>query len=313
MGNSRRDFLKSITYLSVGAAMVPGVAKSFGGYRKEGDLFFDISLAEWSLNKSIFNGKISHLDFPVKARKEFDIGAVEYVNQFFKDKAGDKKYLDEMKKRCDDHGVKQLLIMVDGEGDLATPDKKERTTALENHFKWVEAARYLGCHSIRVNLYGKGSPEDMKSASIDSLARLSEFSADHDINILVENHGGQSSDASWLSGIMRQVDRNNCGTLPDFGNFCLKSEGDVCIKRYDRYKGVREMMPYAGGVSAKSYAFDDNGDETTIDFRKMLNIVKEAGFRGHIGIEYEGSELSEEEGILATKELLLNIGKELRS
>lgn len=271
---------------------------------KEG-LFFKISLAEWSLHRLLFNGDINHLDFPVLAKNEFDISAVEYVSQFFQDKASDKSYLNEMNRRCEDHGVKQLLIMVDSEGELAVNDNSKRTQAVENHYQWVEAAAYLGCHSIRVNIYGNGSAKDQKLASIDSLGTLSEFAEDFGINILVENHGGYSSNGQWISDIMRQVNRDNCGTLPDFGNFCIaREEGGACAEEYDRYKGVKELMPFAKGVSAKSYAFDDAGKETTIDYSKMLAIVRNSGYNAHIGIEYEGSQLSEFDGIRATKKLL---------
>lgn len=315
MGNNRREFLKQFGYFSAGTLFIPGFAKAFG-LRKNDDLFFDISLAQWSLHKSIYDGKVEHLDFPAVAKNEFGVNAVEYVNQFFADKAKDKSYLDEMNKRCNDLGVKQLLIMVDREGGLAVMDDAKRTEALENHYKWVEAANHLGCHSIRVNAFGEGTREQTKRAAIDGLGRLAEFAKDYNINVIVENHGGYSSDGKWLLGVMKQVDMDNCGTLPDFGNFCIEREGENawegdCIEKYDMYKGVRELMPYAKGVSAKSYDFDKEGYETTIDFAKMLKIIKKAGFTGHVGIEYEGSELSEYEGIMATKKLLMRVGKEL--
>lgn len=315
MKNSRREFIKKMGYLSAGAIFVPRMARAFGGKQTD-ELFFDISLAQWSLHKALFGGELTHLEFPAMAKKEFGIEAVEYVNQFFGDKAGDKTYLDEMNSRCNDLGVKQLLIMVDGEGGLAVSDDSDRKEAVENHYKWVEAANYLGCHSIRVNAFGEGSKEETKNAAVASLGRLAEFAKDYDVNVIVENHGGYSSDAQWLAGVMEQVGMENCGTLPDFGNFCIKRDGGdpwegECVQEYDKYKGVREMMPYAKGVSAKSYDFDEEGNETTIDFYKMLKIVKDAGFSGHIGIEYEGSELSEAEGIMATKELLTKVGKEL--
>ncbi|SHF84781.1 Sugar phosphate isomerase/epimerase [Fodinibius roseus] len=275
------------------------------------DLFFDISLAQWSLHNAIFDGEMDHLDFPATTRNEFGITAVEYVNQFFMDKAEDTDYLDEMNSRCDDLGVNQILIMVDGEGPLAAIDDGKRREAVENHYKWVEAAEYLGCHSIRVNTRGDGTKEEQKKTAVDGLGSLATFAEDYDINVIVENHGGYSSDGKWLADVMEQVDMENCGTLPDFGNFCLKSEDGACVEEYDYYTGVEEMMPYARGVSAKSHDFNEEGEETNIDYRKMLKIVKDAGYTGHIGIEYEGSELSEIEGIKATKELLVDVGKEL--
>lgn len=276
------------------------------------ELFFDISLAEWSLHNRLNEDAMTNMEFAEVAKNEFGIHAIEYVNTFFKDKAEDKSYLDELNSRCADLGVKQLLIMIDGEGELAVNSDSERTVAVENHYKWIEAANHLGCHSIRVNLNGDGTAEEMKTASVDSLGRLSEFATDYDVNVIVENHGGYSSNAEWLADIIQQVDSENCGTLPDFGNFCLREDDDnVCVEEYDRYNGIRELMPYAKGVSAKSYAFDEDGNETTIDFERMLTIVKDAGFQGYIGVEYEGSELSEAEGIMATKELLMKVGKQI--
>lgn len=307
----RKKFLQ-LSGLAAFSASVPGLVTACNSNANpSNELFFDISLAQWSLHQSLFDGKIDNLDFPATAKNEFGINAVEYVNQFFKDKAEDTDYLDELNSRCDDLGVDQVLIMIDGEGGLAISDEEERLQAVENHYKWVEAAQYLGCHSIRVNAYGNSTPEEQKNAAVDSLGRLATFAKDYDINVIVENHGGYSSNGEWLADVMQQVDMENCGTLPDFGNFCIDQEDGACVEEYDRYKGTEELMPFAHGVSAKTYAFNEEGEETTIDYRKMLKIVKDAGFNSYIGIEYEGSELSEFEGIKASKELLLTIGKEL--
>lgn len=305
MENNRREFLKQIGYLSAGALFIPGFAKAVNPAKTK-ELFFDISLAQWSLHKALFAGELTNLDFPATAKNEFGIKAIEYVNQFFKDKAKDKSYLNKLNSRCNDLGVKQLLIMIDGEGPLAAADNKKRTEAIENHYKWVEAANHLGCHSIRVNLNGGRDASEMQKASVDSLGRLAEFAKDFNVNIIVENHGGYSSNAEWLVNVIKNTGMGNCGTLPDFGNFTI-SKGNT----YDRYKGTRQLMPYAKGVSAKSYTFNDKGYETTIDYPRMLKIVKDAGFTGHIGIEYEGDELSEHEGIKATKKLLEKVGTEL--
>lgn len=280
------------------------------------ELFFKISLAQWSLNKALFAKEMDNLDFAKVAKTQFGIDGIEYVNQFFKDHVKDNKYLNEMKKRADDHGVKSLIIMVDGEGGLAEPNDKERNKAVENHYKWVDAAKYLGCHSIRVNSFGKGSSEDVQKASIDGLGKLSEYARPLGMNVIVENHGGYSSDGKWLSDVMRSVHQPNCGTLPDFGNFCLERVGGVqwgakCIKDYDKYKGVEELMPFAKAVSAKSYAFDAEGNETTIDFMRMLKIVKSFNYTGYVGVEYEGKKLSEHDGIMATKKLLEKVGRQL--
>jgi len=294
----RRSFLKYAGAGLLGLAIKPSVVLPRLGRKK---LFFDISLAEWSLHRTIFGGKLDNLDFPETAAKKFGIHAVEYVNQFFKDKAKDNVYLRELLMRSKDNGVKNVLIMVDGEGPLGSTDAKERNQAVENHYKWVEAAKFLGCHAIRVNAAGKGTPEAVKTAAIEGLGKLSEFAATYQINVIVENHGGISSHGDWLSAVLRGVGRSNCGSLPDFGNFY----------EYDRYRGVEDLMPFAKGVSAKANVFDDQGNESNIDYFRMLQIVKKAGYRGYIGIEYEGDQLSEEEGILATKRLLERVGAEL--
>ena len=260
---------------------------------------FKISLAEWSLHRSIWNKKIDHLDFAELSTKTFGIDAIEYVNTFFFNKAKNINYLKDMKNRADVNGVKSLLIMCDNEGDLGDPNEQKRNKSIENHFKWVEAAKFLGCHSIRVNARSKGSYDEQIKLAVDGLQRLTEFSSKLGINILVENHGGLSSDGLWLSSVMKKVNHEMCGTLPDFGNFKIDED-----REYDRYKGIKELMPFAKAVSAKSHAFDKNGDEIFSDYSKILKIVNTAGYNGYIGIEYEGSELDEIDGIKATKNLL---------
>ena len=263
------------------------------------ELIFEISLAEWSLHKALYAGELDNLDFPKTARVDYGLDAIEYVNSFFKDKAEDRGYLKELKSRADDHGVSSLLIMCDGEGAIGDPDDAARTTAVENHYRWVEAAKYLGCHSIRVNAQSDGSPAEQRQLAADGLRRLTEFAAARDINVIVENHGGLSSNGEWLSSVIEAVDSPRCGTLPDFGNFHLHDN-----QWYDRYVGIAELMPFAKAVSAKSQDFDENGAERHTDYARMLRIVLDAGYRGYIGIEYEGSELSEPDGIRATLALL---------
>ncbi|MGI9544366.1 MAG: sugar phosphate isomerase/epimerase family protein [Cyclobacteriaceae bacterium] len=334
MNQPRRTFIKRMASSTAGAGMItvfPSIITACSGKSEQSEeiavadsaetavdmpkeLFFKISLAEWSLHKTLFDGKLTNMEFPAKAKNDFGIDALEYVNQFFKDKAQDQAYLGELKQRTDDLGMTNVLIMIDGEGGLGGTDDAERMKAVENHYKWVEAAKFLGCHSIRVNAYGEGSAEDVMAAAVDGLGRLTEFGADHEIGVIVENHGGYSSNGKWLSEVMKQVNHSNCGTLPDFGNFCIERNPDNwsdCLEDYDRYLGTEELMPFAKGVSAKSNVFDETGNETLTDYRKMLAIVKDAGFRGHIGVEYEGTELSEDEGIRATKALLEKVGAEL--
>lgn len=305
--SSRREFLKQTTAFSAGLALTGWAGSAFAATSLNNPLF-EISLAEWSLHRALRGGKLDNLDFAKVTKEEFGINAVEYVNQFFKDKARDKKYLAEMNKRAADVGVKNLLIMIDGEGALGDPDPKKRTQAIKNHHQWVEAAKTLGCHSIRVNARSNGSYKEQQKLAADGLRRLTNFAAKYGINVLVENHGGLSSNGAWLAGVMKMVNLPGCGTLPDFGNFVLDRKTG---EEYDRYKGVKELMPYAKAVSAKTHEFDKDGNEIKTDYVKMMKIVLDAGYHGYVGIEYEGSKLDEYAGIKASKKLLLKVREEL--
>jgi sugar phosphate isomerase/epimerase len=278
---------------------------------KNDELFFKISLAQWSLHRALWDKKMDNLDFASKSRA-FGCEGLEYVNAFFKDKAKDAGYLKEMNNRADAEGQQNVLIMIDGEGELAHANTKSRLQAVENHHKWVDAAHILGCHAIRVNLAGGVDKEEAAKAAVDSLEQLSNYAKGSNINILVENHGGFSSDGEWMSQVFSNIKSKNCGTLPDFGNFCItKDKNRNCLEAYDRYEGMKELLPFAKAVSAKSYDFDANGNETTIDFMKVIKMVKDVGYTGFIGVEYEGKRLSEDEGIKATRDLLLKVGKKL--
>jgi sugar phosphate isomerase/epimerase len=299
----RRDFLKLAAGALAGAGTASLDAAPAVAARTP---LFTISLAQWSLHRALFGKQLDPLDFAKTAKLEYGIDGVEYVNQFFKDKAKDRAYLAELKKRARDYGVDSVLIMCDGEGALGDPDAAKRKQAVENHYKWVEAARFLGCHSIRVNAQSQGSYEEQIELAADGLRRLTEFGADHGINVIVENHGKLSSNGDWLTTVIKKVGHPRCGTLPDFGNFNL---GDG--KEYDRYRGVEQMMPFAKGVSAKTHDFTPNGAEAHTDYWKMLKLVLAAGYHGHVGIEYEGSVLSEPEGIRRSKALLEKVRAEL--
>ncbi len=296
---NRRNFIKRSATITGGLAL-----SGFGSTLLSGsdNLPFKISLAEWSLHRALHSKKIDHLDFISLTKTEFGLDAVEYVNSFFFDKAQDQKYLNEMKTRADDHDVKSLLIMCDNEGNLGDPDENKRNQAVENHYKWAEAAKFLGCHSIRVNARSEGSWDDQIELAADGLRRLNEFGDSIGINTIVENHGGLSSNGKWLSAVMERVDHSRVGTLPDFGNFRI--QGD---EWYDRYQGMKELMPYAKAVSAKSHEFDEKGNETGSDFYRIMNIVLDAGYKGYVGIEYEGSVHTEMEGIRLTNDLLKKI------
>jgi L-ribulose-5-phosphate 3-epimerase len=312
MGGSvdRRNFLR--TTAAAGAAMgIGSLPYSATAATEKSKPLFKISLAEWSFHRALQSGKMNNLDFPRVAKHDFDIDCVEYVNQFFMDKANDRAYLKDLKQRCENNGVTSGLIMCDNEGDLGDPNSAKRTKAVENHYKWVEAAKFLGCHSIRVNARSAGSPEEQHKLAVDGLRRLSEFGAKHDINVIVENHGGISSNGKWLAGVIKEVRDDglkNCGTLPDFGNFRVSDK-----EEYDKYQGVKELMPYAKGVSAKSHVFDKDGNEAQIDYFKIMKIVVDAGYHGYVGIEWEGEKPGEMEGVKLTKQLLERVRKKLAS
>lgn len=316
---NRRKFLITSSQAALVVGLV-GCGSTSENTEKDADmdaagtpLFFDISLAQWSLHRAFFDGKIDPLDFAATAKNEFNIGAIEYVSQFYKDHGTDKAYFQQLKQRADDNGVKSLIIMIDLEGNLGETNDALRQQAVENHYKWVEAAQILGCHSIRVNAFGEGTPEAVGEAATKGLSALSTFAQDYNINVLVENHGSYSSNADWMMKVMNDVNLPNCGMLPDFGNFCVAREGGhqwqgKCIEEYDRYKGVEMFMPKAMAVSAKTYNFDEAGNETLIDYQRMLQIVKDGGYKGYIGIEYEGQE-DQYEGIRKTMALLQRAGQ----
>ncbi|SMD08193.1 TIM barrel protein [Pedobacter africanus] len=301
---NRRDFIKDLGMLTAGAGLASLLPlESFSIGKKE---TFQISLAEWSLHNTLFAKKLNNLEFPLKAKKDFGIDIVEYVSVFFDGKEKDPAYLKELKNRTDSEGIQNHLIMVDREGNLGDLDSKARLTAVENHYKWVEAAKYLGCKTIRVNAAGKGTAEEVKAAAIDGLGRLTEYGKKHKINVIVENHGGYSSDGKWLSAVIKEVNSPFCGTLPDFGNFGLGNG-----KEYDKYLGVQEMMPFAKGVSAKAMKFNADGEESDIDYSRMFSIIRAAKWSGIVGIEYSGGSVElEDEGIRKTKALLEKVFKQ---
>ncbi len=312
---TRRKFLAQSALATATVAILPTttLAREF---RKSENQDLNISLAQWSLHRALEESKIQAVDFAQIAKNSYDISAVEYVNQFYMDKASNEKFWSEMKDRANDVGVKSLLIMVDNEGELGNPKDDERKTAVENHFKWIDAAKILGCHSIRVNAFGKGTEPELQAALIDGLGNLAEYGERQKINVLVENHGFHTSDGKFMVKVLQQVDNPFLGTLPDFGNWCLgkqwgSTENNDCENVYDRYEGVADFLPYAKGVSAKSYAFDSEGNETIIDYRKMLQLVKDSVFDGYIGIEFEGANMDEPEGIRATKSLIAKVWPEL--
>ena len=325
----RRSFILKSVFAGLGLSTVGAYA--YNNLNFEGKLltngiikepFFKLSLAQWSLNRAIREGSMNPYNFADKAN-ELGFEGLEYVNQLYKDVTESKnqgtalkKFINLNNEKAAQNGLKNLLIMIDDEGDLTARSSSERKKGVENHYKWVETAAAMGCHSIRVNLFGVNDPKVWVENSKESLLSLGIYASKYNINVIVENHGYLSSDAGLLMQVLNDVNLSNCGTLPDFGNFCLEKTGGErwganCIREYDRYQGVKELMPLAFAVSAKAHEFDAQGNETKTDYKRMLQIVKKAGFKGFIGVEYEGQELSEEAGILATKNLLIKAAKEL--
>jgi len=292
---TRRDFLRTA---SIASAAIATADISFARYAPDKGRFA-ISLAEWSLHRTLRAGALTNLDFARVAKQDYNVTGLEYVNQFFKDKAKDTAYLADLKSRAEGFGLKNVLIMIDGEGMLGAADEAVRAKAVENHKPWIDAAKFLGCHAIRVNAASQGEYAEQQKLAADGLRRVGEYGATQGIHVIVENHGGLSSNGEWLSGVMKMVGMPGVGTLPDFGNFRVSRDVE-----YDRYKGVSELMPWAKGVSAKTHDFDPQGNETHTDYKKMLDIVIASKYRGFIGIEYEGNTLGEPEGIKATRTLL---------
>ncbi len=315
--STRRSFLEKTALGTLALTSTPilsQMAKSVlpRSYKPE----LKISLAQWSMHRALEKGEVKAVEFAQIAKNSYGIGAIEYVNQFYMDTATSTKFWSEMKSRAENEGVKSQLIMIDNEGDLGGPNAADRKTTVENHYKWIHAAKILGCHSIRVNAFGKGTKGELHAALVDGLGSLAEYGEKENMNVLVENHGLHTSDGKFMVGILKEVNNPFLGTLPDFGNWCLNTEwgstqNNKCTDLYDRYEGVLDFLPFAKGVSAKSYAFDSEGNETIINYKRMLKLVKDSGFEGYIGIEFEGENMEEPAGIRATKTLIERVWKEL--
>lgn len=291
---NRRDIFRSLPF-----AFLPALSRSAAA--QTGAPKFKISLAEWSLHKAIGSRLMTNLEFPRIAREQFGIEGLEFVNALWASPTQD--YVRQLKQRMNSTGTKGVLIMCDGEGPMGHSEKVQRMRAAENHFKWVDIAAELGCHSIRCNMQGNTKPKGLEDAGqfleycAESFTHLANYAKPRNINIIIENHGGISSLPDVLVRLMKMVNLPNFGVLPDFGNFY----------EVDRYEGVQKMMPYAKGVSFKCYDFNGEGKETKVDMDRMMKIVYDAGYRGYVGIEYEGERLTEFEGIQAAKRYLDNL------
>ena len=314
----RKEFIKLASTSALGISSL-----GYMSLQKPKELFFKLSLAQWSLHKNIKYGDMDPYEF-AQVAKSFNFSGIEYVTALYdnvmKVRDGDMSkaitfWARKNKKLAEINDIKNVLIMIDEIEGLAEENKSRRLKAVDNHKMWIDAAEIMGCESVRLNLYGSSNADKWKDLSIKSLSELGSYAKNSGVNVIVENHGRISSDIPKLMDVIYGVNMDNVGTLPDFGNFCMADEGygsvfdGSCETVYDFYKGVEEMMPKAFAVSAKSNDFDENGDEKTIDYMRMMKIVKSFGYTGYVGVEYEGNRLSEEEGIKATRDLLTKIGQ----
>jgi len=312
----RKEFIKLASTSALGISSLGYIS-----CQTPKELFFKLSLAQWSLHKAIQSGQMYPYLFAKKS-SELGFTGLEYVNALYDDvmKSEDKsstikEFILKNNQLANENGVENVLIMIDDEGDLADENEDMRQIAIDNHKLWIDTAAAMNCSSIRLNLYGSKDIDTWKNLSIDSLSKLGEYAKGTGINVIVENHGRITSNIPELMSVIYGTNMDNVGTLPDFGNFCMADEGygsvfdGSCETMYDFYQGVEEMMPKAFAVSAKSNDFDENGDEKTIDYMRMMKIVKSFGYTGYVGVEYEGERLSEEEGIKATRDLLIKIGQ----
>ena len=295
---SRRQFLGTLSATCAGL-LLPGAST----LATEANPWFKISLAQWSLHRAFRSGAANPVNFANLAKTLFAVEGIEYVNQFYVDSYS-QTLTRNLRSQADSEGVESLLMMIDGEGALGAASPAERKQTAARHHRWAQMAKELGCHSIRVNAQSSGNYTEQMQRAADGLRQLAEYCDDLNLNVLVENHGGLSSNGQWLAGVMQLTDHPRIGTLPDFGNFVIDRDSG---ESYDRYRGVQELMPWARAVSAKSYDFDDRGEAVETDFHRMMEIVRKAGYRGWVGIEYEGNRLSEIEGIRKTLALLRRI------
>ena len=327
MINSRRKFLKNTFSVFSTTLLAPNLfAKKIDKSK------MDIGLQMYSFAPLIMQGKFDLLGFPDLVKNTYGINGAEYWSIPFMGRENDKDFLNDLKRRSDDIGVDNLIILVDdidiktmqSGPSLASSNKNDRDTAIDYHKKWVDVAKNIGCHSIRINLRSEEeNDQKILENSSESISKLIEFSKQDNISIVIENHGGITGDADWLVSLMKNVDSKHLGTLPDFGtyNFCIKrgnlnfqSLSENCEDQYDKYLGVKKLMPYAKGVSAKSHEFDKDGEELSTNYSRMIKIISESNYKGYITIEYEGAMkgmfggegtyLNPHEGILATKKLI---------
>jgi len=294
---SRRELVKQFA-IGAGVLALPQFLQAKGTLESNG---LTLAVQQYSFNRQLRDGTFDILDFPKTVVDGTGITALEYFNGHILDKVRDTRFFRELKKRSNDVGATCTMMLCRSDIALDSPDSSTRYNAVEGYIPWMEAVRLLGGNAIRVDCRSDGDFEEQKKYAIDGLRQLCDVAAPFGMNILVENHGGFSSNGKWLADVMSKVEKRNCGTLPDFQNF----------HGYDPYVGVEELMPYAKIVCAKSKEFDSDGNETNVDYRRMMKIVLDSGFKGSIGIEFEGHGMDPVKGILATKRLIERMVGEL--
>ena len=289
---TRREFIGSTiaagALAGAGNMSLPGKAAAADRPTKD-----DISLAAWSLVREFREGKWKNLDLPRICREDFGINGLEFVNSFFE--LPTERYLNQLKKNAAEHGVTLVLIMVDGEGNMSAMEKKERMQAALNHRKWVDIAASLGCHAIRCNVGGpsKDYDQDTMKRAADSFGNLVEYASQYPLNVILENHGGASSNPDMMIGLMKAINSPNFGTLPDFGN----------IYEFDRYESIRKLVAYAKGISVKT-KFKPNGTHPDYDLEKLLKICMEEGYHGFYGIEQESPDANSWQAVRWSKAVI---------
>ena len=330
MNQNRRKFITNIFKSTAAISLSSSLLNNslFANYLSKK---LKISLQCFSFASEFYKGKFDLSNFSKIVRETYNLDGAEFWSIPFMGKEKNSIFLNELRQKSNDYGIKNTIILVDlldmqtmKQGNsLASIDKKERNQAVEDHKPWIDAAKSIGCDSIRINLWSDASKQDVTKVSLESISKLLEYSSDKNISIVIENHGGYTGDAKWLVNLIKKINNKNLGTLPDFGtlNFCIKRDlsdteifSSKCLNQYDKYLGVKELLPFAKGISAKSTQFDLKGNETATNFKKMLRLIKKSNFEGYMSIEYEGAirdtfsqknnHLSTHDGILATKKLL---------
>lgn len=268
----RREFLSKSVAAGVASSLIVPAEVLAGAAGPKRPTKNDISLAQWALVQEIRDGKWKNSDFPRIAREDFDINGIEFVSTLFE--LPTYSYLKRLQRDAEKYKVTMVLIMVDDEGETCDPSREMRIQTAINHRKWVDIAKFLGCHSIRTNCRGpKDAPKDRALGwAADCYNRLLEYAAAAGIGILIENHGGLSNDPDWMISLFKKVDNPYFGSYPDW-----RGPG----REFDNYEYLRKMLPYAGGMS---YRNQPTEEQTA----RLIKLCRNSDYRGWYGIESGG-------------------------